>query len=118
MKSDGVRGHLDLLLLAILAEGPRHGYSVIVALRERSDQFIDLAEGAVYPALHRLEEDGLLTSSWAAIAGRRRRLYQLTSPGKQRLVEERRHWRVLRDIVDALIGPGTASSSRLIEGRS
>jgi len=118
MKSDGVRGHLDLLLLAILAEGPRHGYSVIVALRERSDQYLDLAEGAVYPALHRLEGDGMLTSSWAAISGRRRRIYQLTSTGQQSLLEERRQWRLLRDIVDAVIGPGVASSSPVVEALS
>ncbi len=99
------------MLLATLAEGPRHGYAVIMALRERSEQHLDLAEGAVYPALHRLESDGLLSSDWAVIAGRRRRIYQLTPAGRRGLLEERRSWRTLRDIVDAVIGPWPAPSS-------
>jgi PadR family transcriptional regulator, regulatory protein PadR len=73
--------HLDLLLLSVLAAGPRHGYAIISALRERSGGTFDLPEGTVYPALHRLEDGGLLASSWADVTGRRRRVYGLTDNG-------------------------------------
>ena len=61
MRVDRVTGHLDLLLLGALQAGPSHGYGVIVVLRNRSDGAFDLAEGSVYPALHRLELAGLLS---------------------------------------------------------
>ena len=60
-----VRGHLDLLVLSVLADtGPVHGYGIISALRARSDGAFDLPEGTVYPALHRMEKDGLVLSRW------------------------------------------------------
>ena len=63
MKPDLLKGHLDLLLLAVLAEAPAHGYLVIDRLRQASGGTFDLPEGTVYPALHRLERAGLLDSS-------------------------------------------------------
>jgi PadR family transcriptional regulator, regulatory protein PadR len=92
MRGESLRGHLDLLLLAVLADGPLHGYAVIVALRERSDEAFDLPEGTVYPVLHRLERAGLLSSSWQAVGGRRRRTYRLTDPGRRVLKTERAAW--------------------------
>ena len=74
MTGQELKGHLDLLLLAVLEGGPAHGYGVIAALRERSGETFDLPEGTVYPALHRLEEQGLLGSRWSSVEGRRRRL--------------------------------------------
>jgi|SRR5690348_6676284 len=77
-----LRGHLDLLILATLRHaGPVHGYALISALRERSDGIFDLPEGTVYPALHRLEYDGLISSEWSTDAPRRRRTYRLTAAG-------------------------------------
>ena len=65
-----MKGHLDLLLLGILSQSPGHGYAVITALREQSQGTLDLTEGAVYPAFHRLEAlFGLLTSEWQPVAG-------------------------------------------------
>src|SRR5260370_1334839 len=75
MKSEKLKGNLDMLLLAVLAAGPGHGYSIITRLRERSAGAFDLPEGTVYPALHRLEAAGLLDSSWDVVARRRRRMY-------------------------------------------
>src|SRR5258708_14844764 len=75
-----LRGHLDLMLLATLRDvGPAHGYAIIVSLRERSLGAFDLPEGTVYPALHRLERDGLIGSEGDARASRRRRVYQLST---------------------------------------
>jgi PadR family transcriptional regulator PadR len=103
MKVDRVKGHLELLLLGVLDSAPAHGYAVITALRERSGGAFDLAEGAVYPALHRLEASGMVTSEWHSIAGRRRRLYRLTPHGRVSLAEQRREWRLLADAVDAVV---------------
>lgn len=103
MRADGVKGHLDLLLLSVLSEGDGHGYAVITALRERSDGVFDLAEGAVYPALHRLEQDGLVSSEWAQVGGRRRRTYRLTDRGVAALAAKQKEWRVLTGAVDAVL---------------
>jgi PadR family transcriptional regulator PadR len=105
MKADRVKGHLDLVLLGVLAGSPGHGYAVITALRERTGGALDLPEGSVYPALHRLEDLGLLTSTWAPAAGRRRRIYQLTQDGAAALAEQRRDWKALVRAVEAAIHP-------------
>ena len=86
------KGRLDMLLLSILRGPPLHGYGVITALREASAGVFDLKEGSVYPALHRLEQDGLLRSAWADVDGRRRRLYELTGAGERALAEAEREW--------------------------
>src|SRR5699024_131015 len=76
---------MDLLILAVLDEGPLHGYGVIERLRERSNSAFDLAEGTVYPVLHRLASADLLSSDWVEVTGRRRRTYQLTDKGRHAL---------------------------------
>lgn len=88
-----MKGHLDLLLLTIIADGPKHGYAVIEELRHRSDHVFDLPEGTVYPALHRLEKAGLLASDWSDTTGRRRRTYRMTEQGRVELGEQRQAWR-------------------------
>src|SRR5437764_8264894 len=93
MNSERLKGHLDLLLLSVLAAGPAHGYAIIAALRERSEGAFDLPEGTIYPALHRLDDSGLLSSSWAAADGRRRRVYALTDRGAAALAAEQTEWR-------------------------
>jgi DNA-binding PadR family transcriptional regulator len=92
-QAQALKGHLDVLLLAALEDGPRHGYAVKEALREGSDGRFDLPTGTVYPALHRLEAAGLIAGSWSTVDGRRRRTYQLTAAGKRRLHTERGNWR-------------------------
>ena len=76
---------LDLLLLSVLRVEPAHGYAVIEELRRRSEVAFDLPESTVYPALHRLEQDKLVTSEWAEVNGRRRRVYRLTDRGRAAL---------------------------------
>jgi DNA-binding PadR family transcriptional regulator len=100
MKTDGTRGQLDLLLLAVLRASPAHGYGVIERLRERSGGTFDLPEGTVYPALHRLEREGSVASSWEAVAGRRRRVYRLTTRGTKRLEQQRSAWQDFVRAVD------------------
>jgi DNA-binding PadR family transcriptional regulator len=104
-----LRGHLDLLLLGTLRQtGRAHGYALIVALRDRSDGAFDLPEGTVYPALHRLERDGLLTSEWDTDAPRRRRVYALTPSGIAALAAKQREWRTFAHGMQAIVGPDTA----------
>src|SRR4051794_20612081 len=103
MRPDTVRGHLDLILLGVLRDRPGHGYAVITALREQSDGELDLVEGSVYPALHRLERRGLLTSEWHSEAGRRRRIYAVTPAGRIALRDEHREWQALVTAIDKVM---------------
>ena len=102
MSQDAVRGHLDGLVLAVLAGGPAHGYALIELLRERSGGFFELPEGSVYPALHRLERAGLIESGWAEAGGRRRRVYELTVRGRGAMADRRQEWRSFAAAVDAI----------------
>ncbi len=102
MSEDAVRGHLDGLVLAVLAGGPAHGYALIELLRERSGGFFELPEGSVYPALHRLERAGLVESGWSEAGGRRRRVYDLTARGRRAVTQRRREWRSFAAAVDAI----------------
>ena len=76
----------------MLRRGPAHGYAIIAALRERSDGDFDLAEGTIYPALHRLERAGLVASSVQVVQGRRRRAYELTGRGRTEFAAKRQDW--------------------------
>jgi PadR family transcriptional regulator PadR len=104
MRGEGAQGHLDLVLLGVLAAGPGHGYAIIAALKQRSDGALDLPEGSVYPALHRLEEIGLVSSDWAQTGGRRRREYHLTPKGATALRSQRAEWSRLSAAIDAVLG--------------
>ena len=90
-------------MLAVLADEPLHGYAVIEALRRRSEGAFELAEGTLYPVLHRLEADGLLASSWSEAAGRRRRVYRLTRSGRRALARRREEWSSFVRAVDAVL---------------
>src|SRR4029453_5146987 len=87
MNAETLKGHLDLLLLAAVQARPTHGYAIAETLRARSDGSFDLPEGTLYPALHRLERGGLLSSRWSEVNGRRRRVYQLTRAGHRALAK-------------------------------
>jgi PadR family transcriptional regulator PadR len=108
MRADAqaLKGHLDTLLLASLENGPRHGYAVREALRERGGTRFDLPTGTIYPALRRLEAAGLVNGTWAEADGqRRRRVYQLTPAGRRRLASDRASWRDFASAVTALLEP-------------
>ena len=102
-ESQALKGHLDVLLLATLSDGPRHGYAVKEALRDGSGGRFDLPTGTVYPALHRLEDAGLITGTWSIVDGRRRRTYRLTAAGRRRLAADRANWREFAAAVTGLL---------------
>jgi DNA-binding PadR family transcriptional regulator len=104
MRAETLKGHLDLLLLATVEDEPLHGYGIVEALRDRSGGAFDLAEGTVYPALYRLERQGLLKSEWSTKTARRRRLYRLTRGGRGALVEERARFADFARAVGAVAG--------------
>ena len=110
MNRERLKGHLDLLLLSVLSAGPAHGYAIISALRERSEGTFDLPEGTVYPALHRLEEAGLLASAWDVVSGRRRRIYRLTPAGEAALAEQSQQWSEFSGSVARVLGTPVAAS--------
>jgi PadR family transcriptional regulator PadR len=86
-------GALDLLVLRTLAGGPRHGYGILLQIHEASNSLLRIEEGSLYPALHRLETAGLLTSEWTVSENNRRaKYYGLTAKGRRQLAEETRNW--------------------------
>ena len=106
MKREKLKGHLDVLLLAAVAAGEAHGYAIIKRLREQSEGLLDLGEGTLYPALHRLESADLVGSSWATVGGRRRRVYGITPTGRDTLSREREEWGAFSRAVDAILETG------------
>jgi PadR family transcriptional regulator PadR len=105
MDAEMLKGHLDAIVLAALEGAPAHGYVIIEAIKHRSADTFDLPEGTVYPALHRLEQAGLLASTWVTPpSGRRRRVYSLTKAGATALAERRKAWGRFSQAVDAVLG--------------
>ena len=104
MKPQVLKGHLDLLLLTALESGPAHGYAVVKEVGRRSGGALELAEGTAYPALHRLEREGLIESEWSEASGRRRRVYRLTRRGRAALSGEREEWRRFARGMRAVLG--------------
>lgn len=107
MAREPFSGHLDLMLLAALDSGPRHGYAVIEHIRRSSGGHFDYPEGTVYPALHRLEAEGLLRSAWNDEGGRRRRIYEITARGRTALDGRRNQWERFAQSVSAVIEQAT-----------
>ena len=105
MSGEALKGHLDLLLLAALRGGPAHGYAIIEELKRSSSGTFELPEGTIYPALHRLEKQGLIKSEWSEVTGRRRRVYRLSRQGERALGEKTEDWRrFVRGMTGALEG--------------
>ena len=92
-KDDLLQGTLDLLILKSLARGPMHGYGVAEWIHESSQDVLRVEEGALYPALHRLELRGLLSAEWGVSDNNRRaKFYALTNTGKKQLMQETEYW--------------------------
>jgi transcriptional regulator len=91
-----LQGTLDLLILQVLGWGPEHGHGIGQAIRARSQEVLQIEHGSLYPALHRLEEQGWLASEWKmSEANRRARYYRLTAKGRRQLREEQSRWKQL-----------------------
>lgn len=93
MGYDKLQGTLDLLVLKVLARGPEHGYGITLRVKQLSEEALRVEEGSLYPALHRMEQDGWIKPEWKASENNRRaKYYHLTTKGKKRLAEEQENW--------------------------
>lgn len=92
-KSDLLQGTLDLLILQVVSLGPLHGYAIAQRLQQISQEVLQVQQGSLYPALHRLEARGWLTAEWKATeSGRDAKFYGLTRAGRRQLESERANW--------------------------
>lgn len=103
-KSDLPQGTLDLLILKVVALGPVHGYSVAQRLQQVSRDVVQVPQGSLYPALHRLENRGLLAAEWKQTdSGREAKFYRLTRKGKTQLETQTASWRRLSEAVALIL---------------
>ncbi|MGE5645028.1 MAG: PadR family transcriptional regulator [Acidobacteriota bacterium] len=104
-KSDLPQGTLDLLILKVVALGPVHGYAIAQRLQQVSRDVVQVPQGSLYPALHRLENQGLLAADWNQTeTGREAKFYQLTRAGRRRLEAETASWQRLTEAVGLILG--------------
>ena len=104
-KPDSLQGSLDLLVLKILSRRPRlHGYAIMTAIKDCSQDVLHAEEGSLYPALHRMEEAGWIRAEWITKeTGRRARLYELTVAGKKQLAAEESRWQAVTSAVNRVL---------------
>ena len=103
-KSDLLQGTLDVLILKVVALGPIHGYAIAQRLQQMSGDVLQVQQGSLYPALHRLEKRRWLTAEWAASdTGREARFYSLTRLGRQQLDAQRANWDRLSAAVSGIL---------------
>jgi transcriptional regulator len=105
LKSDLPQGTLDLLILKVIAFGPVHGYAIAQRLEQVSRGVVQVPEGSLYPALHRLENRGLLAADWKETeTGREAKFYRLTRKGLKQLKTETADWQRLIDAIGLILG--------------
>ena len=103
-KSDLLQGTLDLLILKTLEPGAMHGWGISLRIQAVSNEVLQVNQGSLYPALHRLEQQGLISSEWGASENNRQaKYYQLTRAGRKELTEETRNWERLAAAVARIL---------------
>ena len=109
-KSDLPQGTLDLLILKVVALGPVHGYAIAQRLQQVSKHVVQVPQGSLYPALHRLEKRGLLTAEWkTSDTGRESKFYRLTPKGRKQLKAEAASWLRLTEAIELILKPSGES---------
>jgi PadR family transcriptional regulator PadR len=92
-KSDLLQGTLDLLILKTLVGGPMHGWGISLRIQQVSQEVLQVNQGSLYPALHRLEQQGLIAAEWGNSENNRQaKFYELTKRGRKQLADETRNW--------------------------
>jgi PadR family transcriptional regulator PadR len=103
--ADLLQGTLDMLILKAVSLGPLHGYGVLLRIRQISKQRLEIQQGSLYPALYRLEHQGLLAGEWGESENKRRaRYYSLTQAGRRSLQEQTRNWNRMGEIIAGVLG--------------
>jgi PadR family transcriptional regulator PadR len=104
-KSEFLKGTLDMLILKIVVLGPVHGYAISQRIQQISRDVFQVQQGSLYPALHRLEDRGLLQAEWRNTeTGREAKFYSLTRKGRQQLESEMRNWEQITGAVALILG--------------
>src|SRR5882672_3138084 len=102
--ADLVQGTLDVLLLKILALEPLHGWAISLRLKQVSGDVLQVSDGSLYPALHKLEQEGWITAKWKPTENNRRaKFYTLTRPGRRHLERESKHWQRLSTAISSIV---------------
>ena len=103
-KSDLLQGTLDLLVLKVVALEPLHGYGISQRIRQISKDALQVQQGSLYPALHRLEKRGWLAASWSeSETGRLAKFYKLSAKGRKQLAQEEENWQRLTDAITLIL---------------
>ena len=104
-KNDHLQGSLALLVLKSLEQGPMHGWGITLHIQRISNEVLRVEEGSLYPALHRMEQDGWIVSKWGQSENNRRaRFYELTTLGQRELAAEGENWRKITSAVGLVLG--------------
>ena len=105
--SDLLQGTLDLLILNTISLEPKHGWAIAKRIQQVSNEVLQVQQGALYPALHRLEQQGWIRAEWGESENRRRaKFYSLTAPGRAYLEAERANWQRLSAAIDLVLEGG------------
>jgi PadR family transcriptional regulator, regulatory protein PadR len=103
--TDLVQGTLDLLILKTLSLGDMHGWAIAIRIQQVSGEVLQVQQGSLYPALHRLEQQGWIKARWAeSETGRQARFYRLTAAGRKQLEAEAANWSRLSAAIDLIVG--------------
>ncbi len=106
-----LQGTLDMLILQTLRSGPQHGYRISQSIRDGSNETFQVEAGSLYPALHRLEKRGWISSTWKTSENKQRaKYYRLTAAGRKQLITEHSRWQQLVAAVSALMNPRESNS--------
>jgi PadR family transcriptional regulator PadR len=97
------KGSTEILILSLLAKRPMYGYEISQQLQQRNDGYFEMKEGLLYPALHRMQHNGWLSSEWRVVDGRNRKYYLLTPLGREMLGEQAAEWRTFIEQLGALL---------------
>jgi len=101
---DLLQGTLDMMILKAVSLGPLHGYGVLLRIQQMSGQRLEIQQGSLYPALYRLEHQGLIASEWGESENKRKaKYYRLTAAGRRQLHEETRNWNRMADIIAGIL---------------
>ena len=104
-----LRGSLDLIVLSVLTDGPKYGYLIQKEIRGCSGNLVRPEAGTLYPLLHRLEDEGAITSRWDSTTGRNRKWYELTDAGRRRLQRQATQWYEYADCIRNVLKPALAA---------
>ena len=109
-RGDMLQGTLDMLILRTVLPAPAHGHTIAHVIEQSSDEVLQVEHGSLYPALHRLEDQGLIASFWGTSENNRKaRYYRITTEGRRHLANERSRWEALVGAISRVLGPAEAN---------